>query len=290
MSSNADLLGEIADQANLERTSFMVDAARQLEDFLKRNAARIRELGGLVLIDDDPDYLSLAPDGTFRSRTRYQDRATGEWVSETEVVESASELVELYNPAEVYAAFAEAAREAAGLPERPTGAGEVDGAAGVSLSDRSGPYADADDALAATREGLAEPEDKASAARYIYDLALTFQERSQQAEAALLERFQDAVGPHTHWIGDTVIVDDDDERLRLDRDGVFRGQVVPEDGDGKWRRLETPDDLVQFYDPTDVFGDLADSLADLYPDVAPDDDEADEADEADDEGDDATHD
>ena len=32
MSSNADLLGEIADQANLERTSFMVDAARQLED------------------------------------------------------------------------------------------------------------------------------------------------------------------------------------------------------------------------------------------------------------------
>ena len=153
MSSNADLLGEIAEQANLERTSFMVDAARQLEDFLKRNASRIRELGGLVLIDDDPDYLSLAPDGTFRSRTRYQDRATGEWVSETEVVESASELVELYNPAEVYAAFAEAARDAAGLPDRPTAAGEVDGAAGVSLSDRSGPYADAGDSWAATRAG-----------------------------------------------------------------------------------------------------------------------------------------
>ena len=153
MSSNADLLGEIAEQATLERTSFMVDAARQLEGFLKRNSGRIKDLGGLVLIDEDPDYLSLAPDGSFRSRTRYQDRATGEWVSETEVVESASELVELYNPAEVYAAFAEAAREAAGLPDRPTGAEDVDGAAGVSLSERSGPYADPADSWSAGRGG-----------------------------------------------------------------------------------------------------------------------------------------
>ena len=64
-----------------------------------------------MLIDEDPDYLSVAPDGSFRSRTRYQDEATGEWHSETEVIESAAELVELYNPAEVFAAFAEAARE-----------------------------------------------------------------------------------------------------------------------------------------------------------------------------------
>lgn len=281
MSSNADLLGEIAEQATLERTSFMVDAARQLEGFLKRNGSRIKELGGLVLIDEDPDYLSLAPDGSFRSRTRYQDRATGEWVSETEVVESASELVELYNPAEVYAAFAEAAREAAGLPDRPTGAEDVDGAAGVSLTERSGPYADPADSWGAGAEPVVEPDDKPSAAHFIYDLALTFQERSQQSEAALLEQFQDAVGAHTHWIGDTVIVDDDDERLRLDRDGVFLGQVVPEDGDGKWRRLSTPDELVQFYDPTDVFGDLADSLAELYPSVAPaEDEESDEGDDA----------
>ena len=41
-------------------------------------------------------------------RIRYRDEATGEWVSETEVIESAAELVELYNPADIYAAFAEA--------------------------------------------------------------------------------------------------------------------------------------------------------------------------------------
>ena len=112
-------------------TSFLVDAARAAGALPRANAARIRELGGLVLIDDDPDYLSLAPDGSFRSRTRYQDEATGEWVSETEVIESASELVELYNPAEIYAAFAEAAREQAGLPDEPTGAEDLDGAAGA---------------------------------------------------------------------------------------------------------------------------------------------------------------
>ena len=43
----------------------------------------------MVLIDEDPDYLSVAPDLTFRSRTRFVDDLTGEWTSETEVIESA---------------------------------------------------------------------------------------------------------------------------------------------------------------------------------------------------------
>ena len=99
----------------------------------------------MTLIDDDPDYLSIAPDLSFRSRSRYLDDLTGEWVSETEVIESASELIELYNPADIYAAFAEAAREAAGMPAEPTAEGdllEVSGISpdeGVSLSED--PYA-----------------------------------------------------------------------------------------------------------------------------------------------------
>ena len=102
------ILGEIAAEAGLERASFLNDAAAQFVRFLESNRSRIAEVGGLVLIDEDPDYLSVAPDGTFRSRSRYQDEATGEWVSETEVIESGAELVELYNPAELYAAFREA--------------------------------------------------------------------------------------------------------------------------------------------------------------------------------------
>ena len=275
MSSTAEMLGEIASEAAIERTTFLVDAARQLERFLRANTERIRELGGLVLIDDDPDYLSIAPDSTFRSRTRYQDEATGEWVSETEVIESASELVELYNPAEVYAAFAEAARQAAGLPEEPTGVEDLASAAGLAPDERvgAGPYAGAADMWAATHEEPDEPTDAESAARLVYDLALSFQERSQQTEASLLEQFQDTVGPYSHWLGDTIIVDDDDERLTLQGNGVFRGEVIPEEEEsaGRWKKLTTPDELVQFYDPTDVFGDLADSLAELYPAAAPED-------------------
>src|SRR6266487_1761440 len=77
--SRNDLLGEIAADAALERSDFLVQATDQLRKFLSANRERINELGGLTLIDDDPDYLSIAPDLTFRSRTRYLDDVTNEW-------------------------------------------------------------------------------------------------------------------------------------------------------------------------------------------------------------------
>ena len=95
MAGMSSALGEIATEAALERTSFLSAAGKQLHDFLQANKGRIKDAGGLVLIDDDPDYLSVAPDGSFRSRTRYQDEVTGEWRSETEVIDTAAELVEL---------------------------------------------------------------------------------------------------------------------------------------------------------------------------------------------------
>src|SRR5947209_14603637 len=124
-SSRNDLLGELAADAALERSDFLVRATDQMHRFLEANGDRLRELGGLTLIDDDPDYLSIAPDSTFRVRSRFEDPVTNEWVSETEVVESAAELVELYNPAEIFASFAEAAREAAGMAPQPTAADDL---------------------------------------------------------------------------------------------------------------------------------------------------------------------
>src|SRR5512132_876978 len=138
MTSMSSALGEIATEASLERTTFLAGATEQLKGFLDANRKRIKDAGGLVLIDDDPDYLSVAPDGSFRSRTRYQDEVTGEWRSETEVIENAAELVELYNPAEIYAAFAEAAREQAGLPAEPTGAEDLREAAGIAPDETVG--------------------------------------------------------------------------------------------------------------------------------------------------------
>lgn len=285
-----DLLGELAADAALERTDFIVSAADQLRRFLEANKERIAELGGLVLIDEEPDYLSVAPDGSFRSRTRYLDEATGQWVSETEVIDSPAELVELYNPADIYAAFAEAAREAAGLPPEPTGAEELLEAAGVAPEETIGaeeePYAAAAEAWAAGHPVGPEPDTEEEAAARLYDLALAFQERSQRAEAALLEQFEEVARPMAARVGDLIVVEDEDERLVLYADGRLRAEVQPEDTPGEWRELASPDQLVEYYDPTDVFGDIADALAEAYPSVAPElDGEAEEGEEEEEEGD-----
>jgi hypothetical protein len=285
--NQADLLGEIARDAALERSDFLARAAEQLDGFLKANAARISEIGGLTLIDDDPDYLSIAPDLTFRSRTRYQDETTGEWVSETEVVESAAELVELYNPSDIYAAFAEASREAAGLGTEPTAADDLMNVAGISPDETvaaDDAYAAAADEWAATQPG--DVDDAESAAHRLYDLALTYQERSQVSEAALIDQFEQAVAQLAGHLGDLIIIDDDDERLTLTGAGRLTAQVVPEGEEGTWRPLATPEELVEYYDPTDVFGDVADAVAEAYPSVAPELDEAD--DEEDDDAEDVT--
>jgi hypothetical protein len=291
-----DMLGELANDAALERGDFVVRSTDQLRKFLERNRERIESLGGLTLIDEDPDYLSVAPDGTFRVRSRFEDPETGQWVSETEVVDNASELIELYNPAEIFAAFAEAAREAAGFAEEPTATDDLLGAAGIAPEETFAVNADADagyaaaaDTWAAARGTLLEADDEESAALALYNLALDYQERSQQAEASLLEQFEEAAAKLTSLLGDFMILDDEDERLILGATGRFRAEVLPEDGDGEWRELSIPDDIVEFYDPTDVFADLADSLAEAFPSVAPElepeDAEAEGEDDEDDEDD-----
>lgn len=284
--SRNDLLGEIAADAALERSDFLIQATDQLRRFLEANGGRIRELGGLTLIDDDPDYLSIAPDLTFRSRTRYMDELTGEWTSETEVIESAAELVELYNPADVYAAFAEAAREAAGLEAEPTAAPDMLDGAGIGVDEAMttgpDPYAAAADDWAAAQPMPLDADDDELAAQRLYDLALEFQERSQRSESRLLEQFEDAASLLAARIGDLVINDDEDERLTLSASGAFKAEVLTEE-DNEWRPLATAEELVEYYDPTDVFGDLADALAEAWPSIAPE-AEGLEGDEADGQG------
>jgi hypothetical protein len=271
--SRNSMLGELAADAALERSDFITQSTEQLRRFLDANRDRIRDLGGLTLIDDDPDYLSIAPDLTFRSRSRYLDEDTGEWVSDTEVIETASELVELYNPSDVFAAFAEAAREAAGMAPEPTATEDLLETAGIAMDETVGlgedAYAGAADAWAAGQDTGEAPTSELDAARRLYDIALSFQERSQRSEARLLEQFEEAAARISPALGELVIVDDDDERLVLSADGSLRADVLPEDADGAWRTLGTAEDLVEFYDPTDVFGDLADAIAEGWPEVAP---------------------
>jgi hypothetical protein len=273
--SRNSMLGELASDAADERTDFIVQATGQLTKFLDRNRERIKELGGLTLIDDDPDYLSIAPDSTFRVRSRYEDPDTHEWVAETEVVENASELIELYNPAEIFASFAEAAREAAGMAPQPTAADNLLDTAGIAPEDTfvlgdSAAYAGAADDWAAGQPLVGDADDEESAALAIYNLALDFQERSQASEGRLIDQFEEAASRLSGRLGDLIIVDDDDERLVLGAGGRFRAEVLPEDSGGQWRELTEADEIVEFYDPTDIFGDLADALAEAFPSVAPD--------------------
>ncbi len=278
--SRNDQLGELAADAALERSDFLVQASAQLRRFLDANATRISDIGGLVLIDDEVDYLAVAADLTFRSRSRYLDEATGKWVSETEIIENPSELVELYNLTDVFSAFAEAKSET-GPDEESTLEGGPPETADVAPGGAIGvggenPYAAAADDWAAGQEYDEAPESEEEAAARLYDLALAFQERSQQTEAHLLEQFETAAAPLASVLGDLVIVDDEDERLTLRASGTFAAEVVPEDDaeSGTWRKLDGPDDIVEFYDPTDVFGDLADALAEAFPSLGGPDGEA----------------
>ena len=90
--SRNDQLGELAADANLARTDFLAAASLQLDNFLDANRDRIASVGGLVLIDDEVDYLAIEADLSFKSRNRYQDEATGKWVTETETITDTSEL------------------------------------------------------------------------------------------------------------------------------------------------------------------------------------------------------
>ncbi len=199
--------------------------------------------------------------------------------------------MEIYNPADVFAAFAEAARAEAGLSAEPTAAQDLFETAGVASTETVGtpvdPYAEAADDWAAAQAGTA-PVDTTDAARRLYDLALTFQERSQASEARLIEQFESAAQGYSRMLGDTMILDDEDERLWFRASGSFEAEVLPEreegdEAEGQWTSLRSPDDMVQFYDPTDLFGDLAETIADQFPEVAPEDDEDEE--EGEDEGD-----
>lgn len=264
------LLGELATQAGVERASFLTDAGRQMVEFIDANRHRFKELGGLVLIDEDPEYLSITAEGTFRSRTRFRDD-DGKWVSETEDIESGGELIEIYNPADLFAAFAESARDEAGLDPEPTAAEDLLETAGVAseMGVEQEEEADADEEWV---EHVPTPTDKPEAARYLYDLALTFQERSQRSEARMLDDFQDAAEGLAGMLGDSKVLEDEDERLWFKGNAAFEAEVVPEyddDGEPRWQTLATPEDMVQFYDPTDLFGDLAEAIAEEYPGVAP---------------------
>jgi hypothetical protein len=282
----ASILEDLSADASRRRNEFLDDAGRKFVRFLDANKSRLKDLGGLVLIDDEPDYLFVTETGTFRSRSRYQDES-GEWISDTEDIENGEDLVEIFNPADLYAAFVDAATAETAEPEEESAEDDadesIDEAGAEAGTEEASAEADVADEGEGEEASLYEwldpaplaPTDQRDAARLMYDLALTFQEGSQFEQARLIDDFQAAAAPAAEMLGDSKFVDDDDERLWLRSSGAIDGEVVSErDDDAKgepdWQPLASSDDMVQFYDPTDLFGDLAEAIADSYPAVAPD--------------------
>ena len=101
----------------------------------------------------------------------------------------------------------------------------------------------------------------------LHDLALAWREQTLDAEAMLFAEFNGAAARLARTLGEFVIVDDDDEQLILDGYGQLKAHVLDR-STGAWRELDTPDDLVDSYDPTDVFADLADALLEAFPSLA----------------------
>ena len=269
-----DLLGEIAADAALERSDFLVQSTDQLRRFLDRHKERLAALRrpdahrrGARLPLDRARPLVPQPQpvpGRDDRRVGQRDRGHRVRVRARRAVQPGRHLRRLRRGRP---------RGGRATAEAPTAADDLLEVAGISPEETitlgEDPYAAAADSWAAGQGDAPALEDDEAAARRLYDLALEYQERSQRSESRLLDEFEVAAAGASGLLGDLVIVDDDDERLVLTAAGEFRAEVVPEEADGAWRTLSGADELVEFYDPTDVFGDLADALAEAYPAVAP---------------------
>lgn len=104
-------------------------------------------------------------------------------------------------------------------------------------------------------------------AHALHELALEFADRAQTAEAELLADFSARAASLAPGVGPVVVSSDEDEHLVLRADGTLTGEVLDDDT-GRWREIGSPADVVRYYDPTDVFLDLADAVLDAFPALA----------------------
>ena len=117
-----------------------------------------------------------------------------------------------------------------------------------------------------------DPAELAPVVSRLRTIAESFAKRGERVEASLLEAFQKHAAPFAALCGDIQIRDADDERLSFRADGSFSGKVVPDDAPSTWRALETAFEIVDFYDPSDLLGELADQLSEAWPTVGKPDD------------------
>ena len=258
-------LRELASEAELERRDFLYEATEQLRRFLDQNRERLREIGPIKLVDDEQDFLVYHPvDETWTTRLTYQDPADSEWYDQEQLVDTISELIELYNPADIFAWLMEASKDA---PAHLIAADEL-----------------------AREEELVEPRDgddweaelppsqqETLAAQRLWQLADAYRAQLGTAQAQILREFTANAEEVLRRTGDLSLLDETDDILVLRADGRFetsldlsdRPREVLTDVEARRSGLAVTEarTIAEFYDPADVLHWVHEALTERYPAV-----------------------
>ena len=262
-------LRELAGEAELERRDFLYEATEQLRRFLDTNRDRLREIGPIKLVDNEQDYLLFHPvDETWTTRLTYQDPADSEWYDEEQVVDTISELIELYNPADVYAWLIEAAKDA---PTHLVAADELAREEGPLEGDEPG--AGGDDWQA----GLPPTQQETLAAQRLWQLADAYRAQLATAQGQLLREFAANAEEVLRRTGDLALLDETDDVLVLRADARFETSLDlsdrPEEVLGAVEARRAGLSVVEartiaaYYDPADVLHWVTEALAERFPAV-----------------------
>jgi hypothetical protein len=258
-------LRELAGEAELERRDFIVESSAQLRRFLEVNKERLREIGPLTLVDDEQDFLRYHPvDELWVTRLTYQDPADGEWYDQEQEVESISELVELYNPADIMAWLIEAARNP---PDHLAPADQL-------AEEETAPAEIEDD----WQNELPADQRETLAAQRLWQLADAYRSQLQEQQAGLLREFVGNAEDALRLTGDLVLLDEAEDTLVLRGDGQFettlnladlppRSGAEPVEANRPGLTVTDAKTVAEFYDPADVLQWITEALNERYPAV-----------------------
>ncbi len=270
MSARIDALRQLAEEAELERRDFLYESTEQLRRFLDANQKRLLEVGSIVLVDDDQDHLVYHPSSeTWTTRLTYQDPADNEWYDEEQTVEAVSEVIELYNPADIFAWIVEAARDPAGhlLPADALAHDE-------SPSSESTPSEESGEDW---QRGLPPQQQETLAAQRLWQLADAYRSQIATQQRQAVREFTANAEEVLGRVGDLLLVDEADDTLMLRADGRFETSLdlsdlsagSPQGGEPHRAGLTVTDARVvaDFYDPADVLAWVTEALGERYPHV-----------------------
>lgn len=258
-------LRELANESELERRDFLYESTEQLRRFFDGQRARLREIGPIKLVDNEQDYLLYHPvDETWTTRLTYQDPADNEWYDEEQVVDSFSEVVELYNPADIYAWLLEAARD----PVNHLVAAD-------ELAGEEQPLNAGDDEDWQTE--LPNSQQETLAAQRLWQLADAYRAQIGTQQKQVLWEFVSNAEEVLARTGDLLLLDEPEDQLVLRVDGRFETSLDLSDLEGRGQTdiearrtgLTVTDarTIADYYDPSDVLQWVTDTLSERYPAV-----------------------